>query len=337
MLEKPDLADERITACLQQAFGLKIADITFLPLGADLNTAVYRATTHDNTAYFVKLRGGHFDETAVTISQHLHHQGLEQIIPAIPTPKGQLWADLPPYKVILYPFVVGKDGYERPLTDLQWTEFGTALKQLHTIPLPTSLTQPLKREIFSPHWRETVRHFLQRMEQDTFAEPVAAAMAAFLQSKKEETLALVERTEQLAQLLLNEAAPFILCHADIHVWNLLISDEGRLYMVDWDTLILAPKERDLMFVGSGLGGNGRSPQEETNLFYQGYGQTSVNPIGLAYYRYERIIEDIGVSCEQIFLSDAGGEDRPQALKYLKSNFQPNGTIAMARQADPLWR
>ena len=88
-----------------------------------------------------------------------------------------------------------------------------------------------------------------------------------------------------------------------------------------------------MFVGSGLGGNGRSPQEETNLFYQGYGQTSVNPIGLAYYRYERIIEDIALFCEDLLLSDEGGEDRAQALIYLQSNFLPNSTIEAAYRAD----
>jgi spectinomycin phosphotransferase len=126
-----------------------------------------------------------------------------------------------------------------------------------------------------------------------------------------------------------------LCHADIHAWNLLIADDDALYMVDWDTLIFAPKERDLMFIGGGLGGNGRTPQEEETLFYQGYGPANINQIALAYYRYERIIEDIGVYCQQIFLSDEGREDRPQAVEYLKSNFRPNGTIAVACQSDRL--
>ena len=72
-------------------------------------------------------------------------------------------------------------------------------------------------------------------------------------------------------------------------------------------------------------------QEET-LLYQGYGQTEIDPIGIAYYRYERIIEDIAVSCEQIFLSDAGGEDRKQLLDDVKSNFLPNGTIGIAYRA-----
>ena len=124
-----------------------------------------------------------------------------------------------------------------------------------------------------------------------------------------------------------------MCHADIHAWNLLIDGSGALYIVDWDTLIFAPKERDLMFVGSGLGGRGHSPAEEESLFYQGYGPTRVDPIGMAYYRYERIIEDIASFCQQIFLCDEGGQDREQSLEYLISNYLPNGMIDIASRLD----
>ncbi len=105
-----------------------------------------------------------------------------------------------------------------------------------------------------------------------------------------------------------------MCHADIHGWNLLIDKEGALFVVDWDTVIFAPKERDLMFVGAGIGDSGRTPLEEEALFYQGYGHTNINQAGIAYYRYERVIEDIGVYCEQIFLSDEGEGDRIQSFE-----------------------
>jgi hypothetical protein len=35
----------------------------------------------------------------------------------------------------------------------------------------------------------------------------------------------------------------------------------------------------------------------------------------------------------LFLSNAGGADREQALRYLMSNFGPNGTIEIACQSD----
>lgn len=265
MLEKPDFPNERIIACLKQAYGLPIAKLTFLPLGADLNTAVYRAVTGDGTHYFVKLRRGDFAEASVAI--------------------------------------------------------------------PTTLTNSIQRETFSPQWRDRVKLFLERAANDTFADPIAAELAAFLKSTREETLKIVKRTEQLAQMLQAQPQEFILCHADIHAWNLLIDHSGKLYIVDWDTLIFAPKERDLMFMGSGLMGSGHTRQEEEALFYQGYGQSQIDPIGIAYYRYERIIEDIAVDSEYIFSSDSDGKDRKQSLKNLKSNFLPNNSIEIARQSD----
>jgi spectinomycin phosphotransferase len=59
----------------------------------------------------------------------------------------------------------------------------------------------------------------------------------------------------------------------------------------------------------------------------------IDPIALAYYRYERIIQDIAVYCEQLLLTDEGGEDREQSLRYLTSNFLPNNTIEIAYTSD----
>lgn len=333
MLEKPEFKDGKIIKCLQDEFGLNVKNLSFLPLGADLNTAVYRVVTHDETVYFLKLRKGHFNEASVLVPNFLSELGVQQVIPSYRTKSGQGWANLPPFKVILYPHADGQNASEKNLSHRQWTEFGIALKKLHTAHIPSTITSNIECEKFSPKWRNIVKIFLKRIEEETFNEPVAAEMAAFLTVKSHQTHKLIKRAEQFAQMLQQQPPEYVLCHADIHGWNLLLDSKEQLYMVDWDTLIFAPKERDLMFIGSGLGFSGYTPREEETLFYQGYGQTNINQIALAYYRYERIIEDIAVYYEQIFLSEEGGEDRKQSLTYFKSNFLPNGTIELAYQSD----
>ena len=47
MLDKPPLADERITACLRTHYALTVADLEFLPVGYDFNAGVYRLTAVD--------------------------------------------------------------------------------------------------------------------------------------------------------------------------------------------------------------------------------------------------------------------------------------------------
>ena len=61
---------------------------------------------------------------------------------------------------------------------------------------------------------------------------------------------------------------FALCHADIHTANILITPEQDMVIVDWDDTLLAPKERDLMFV---LGGDAFQTRE-VRLFLEGYGK-----------------------------------------------------------------
>ena len=333
MLEKPDLQDEKIIACVQAEYGLRVAAIAFLPLGADLNTAVYRVIAEDGAAYFLKLRSGVFDETSVALPKFLSDQGSAHILAPLATASGQLWANLDTCKVILYPFVDGRNGYEVNLSDRQWIEFGAALKRVHSVTLPAALSSRIQRETYSPRWRDIVKTFMARLETGVFEDPVAANVAAFLQTKRAEVFDLVERTERCAQALHAHSPEFVLCHSDLHAGNILIAADGAFYLVDWDTPILAPQERDLMYAGGGQFGDARTPQAEEILFYQGYGQTQIEPSALAYYRYERIVEDIAVYCEQLLLSNDGGADREQALRYMMSNFLPNGTIEIACQSD----
>lgn len=334
MLEKPALQDERLIACLQNAYGLRVGGLTFLPLGADANAAVYRAVTANGNAYFVKLRSGRFDETAVALPKFYSDQGIAQIIPPLATQTGQLWTTLDAFTVILYPFVEGHNANEVALSDELWQIFGVALKRLHTTVVPPGLTQQIQREQYSPQAREEVKTFLDRVAVEIWPEPVAAETAAFLHEKRAEVLDLITRAERCAHLLQAQTPEFIVCHSDIHAWNLMIDTNHQLYIVDWDNPILAPKERDLMFIGSGLGFTGdRTLQEEEALFYQGYGATPINAVALAYYRYERIVQDIWEFGKQLLLSDEGGDDREQSLHYLMSNFLPNQTIAIAYASD----
>jgi len=126
----------------------------------------------------------------------------------------------------------------------------------------------------------------------------------------------------------------VLCHSDIHGGNILISNAGELYIVDWDDPILAPKERDLMFIGGGIDSIWKSKREEA-VFYEGYGKTVINVVALAYHRYERIIEDLVVICEQLLPNDEGGADRERSLGWFRSNFDPGSTIEIADKTNEL--
>ena len=56
MLEKQSLSNQRIISCLINDYGIEVATLTFLPLGADMNASVYKAEAADKTCLFRKAK-----------------------------------------------------------------------------------------------------------------------------------------------------------------------------------------------------------------------------------------------------------------------------------------
>src|SRR5690349_10894242 len=123
MLKKPDIPDRTIIAHLQDIFGLRIAHVTFLPLGW-VNNAVYHVTAENGTSYFLKLRRGAFNDIVVAVPAFLHAQGIRQVMAPIATTSHELWVHALGFDWILYPFFDGKTGFEVALSQAQWIALG---------------------------------------------------------------------------------------------------------------------------------------------------------------------------------------------------------------------
>jgi len=336
MLTKPNISDQLIISRLQEEYDLRVTEFAFLPIGADSRTAVYRLVTDSGTAYFLKLRRN-FNDIIVRVPMFLRDSGVQEIVIPSETRSSQHWADFGEYKIILYPFIDGKDGFERELTDQHRRTLGAAFRKIHTAQVPPELFESIRKETFSTEWRDDMKSYQAQVEKKVFAEPTAAKLAEFMKTKQSEITRLIERAEQLAAEFQSKPLELALCHTDIHGGNILIRTDGQLpvlYIVDWDDPILALKERDLMFIGGGIDGIWKT-KREVDKFYEGYGKTDLNLKALAYYRYERVIEDLVVICEQVLLTVEGGADRERSLGWFTSNFEPGSTIAIAEKTDKL--
>jgi len=327
------MEDQRIISVLKEQYDLKVNEIKFLPAGLDRNAASYQAITYDSRRYFIKLRRNPCSEPSILLPKFLSNQGIDIAIPPLETKAGHLWSCLDLFKLIVYPFVEGLNGYEIKLSERQWNDLGKALKMLHTIELPQFLLDNIRKETFSFPWGKALRASLARAHGSHLGDSTSEKLARFLRAKNKEILNLIVRAETLVKMLQNRSAPMVLCHSDLHAGNILIDPDGLLHIVDWDDPIIAPKERDLMFIGCGYWGEGQTPQEEEELFYRGYGQTLIDPIWIAFYRYARIVEDVVLFSTQVFEGTECQADREQSLHYLMSNFFPDNTIERAYALD----
>ncbi|MCI0578173.1 MAG: aminoglycoside phosphotransferase family protein [Chloroflexi bacterium] len=335
MLEKPHLKDEAIMACLRHSYGLAVSGIEFLPVGNDSSAGVYRVNADDGKVYFLKVRQGPVYEPGVAVPRYLQDQGVEQVVAPLPTTTQELWERVEQFALILYPFIEGKVGMEVGLTNGQWIEYGAVVKTIHTTQLPSELLGRVQKESFVPNlkWSGVVRQLSETIRYQTYDKPVEKELAAFWREKQAEIDQIVDWAEALGRALQRRALEFVLCHADIHTANLLLTPEGKLFVVDWDQAILAPKERDLMFVVGNTVGDSVIETGEEELFFRGYGKTDVDWLVLAYYRYEWVVQEMGDYGERVFLMDVGTETKQDAVQEFLALFEPGNVVEAAHKLD----
>ena len=87
-----------------------------------------------------------------------------------------------------------------------------------------------------------------------------------------------------------------------------------------------------MFIGGGVGGSWNRPDEEA-WFYQGYGPTEIDWEALAYYRFERIIEDVAEYASRLMLTEEGGADREEGFRKFTNQLLPGHVVEMAMRTD----
>lgn len=326
------MVEQLVANCLKSAYGIEVAQLTQLALGADMNASVYKAQAKDLRWYFVKVKRGTEYDVGARVVKRLFDAGIMQVIAPINTIQGQATFLFQGYTISVYPFIEGQNGFSQELTDSQWHSLGKALRQIHELVVPPSLKSRLRHEGYSSQWRDAVRSLYIHIERAVIGDEIATKLIAFMKQSMPAIRRLVDRAEALGQLLKNQTHTFVLCHSDIHAGNVLIEGSDSIYIVDWDDPIMAPKERDLMFIGGGVANVWNNPREET-LFYSGYGNTVVNSTLMAYYRHERIVQDIAEYGNALLLTEASGEDRLEMYKQFVGMFDPRGVVDIAFKTD----
>jgi spectinomycin phosphotransferase len=195
--------------------------------------------------------------------------------------------------------------------------------------MPDELLALMHQEKFelNPQWLRVIQQLQDTVQTAVFDDPFARELANFWKEKHTEIGAIVDRAKVLGNSLQNKHLTRMLCHADIHTANILVDETGQLHIVDWDQPVIAPKERDLMFAIEGTA-------EEVAAFFQGYGTAQIDPVVLAYYRYEWVVQELGDFGERVFFAEDGGEEtKRDSVRGFRQLFDAGDVVEAARSAD----
>ena len=293
MREPPRIPEERLRACLQRHYDLYPVTLEFLPRGHDYNAGVYRAVSEQGIAYLLKVMSRPLYEPRCLVPRYLNDQGITSVVAPIPTRDGALWTQLDNWTVIVYPFIEG-DTSLTGMTGEQWKETGTIFKQIHSVILPPAGFESLRKETFDPaeyaRWIHAFETQHAHSEGGDTPERMVRASWVAHQSMIHKAL---NSLEKLAGVLQSRTLPYVICHADLHAANLLRDHDGHVFVIDWDEVMVAPKERDFIFI--------REPQ--ANAFFQGYGSAEIDWVALTYYRWERVVQDLIENAQNVCFND----------------------------------
>jgi spectinomycin phosphotransferase len=324
MLAKPNISNERLYACLQQHYDIHAVSLQLLPLGLDTYASVYRVVSEQENAYLLKVTSRSLYEPRYLVPRYLRDQGITSVVAPIPTTSNALWVQIEDCTLIVYPFIDG-DTSTAGMTDGQWREVGRTFKRIHQVALPQSGFESLRKESFDP--TEYAR-WIRAFEVDHLGSPreseIDQALLSCWRRHQPAIHTLLSLMEKLGPLLQKRSGPYVICHADLHPANLIRDLAGQVLVIDWDDVMLAPKEHDFLFVGDPDGSKGPSP------FFQGYGQTEIDWTALTYYRCERVITDVIAFAEEVlFREDLGEESKADSVQLFDRSFAEDSMVDAA--------
>ena len=199
----------------------------------------------------------------------------DRICYPIPAADGSLFVKRPGVVYTVFNRIAGKTvGWERDFTPAEEEQLIGLLTDLHAVDV-SPIFSLCPRESFDLSWLEEI----PRM----FRESLTQAPAEFARMSQEYGDAVEKQADaarSLAASLRSSQIPYVLCHTDAHAGNLMAESQGRMILIDWENMILAPKEADLFMYG------------ESAFFSRFPEASSAHPLAMRYYTILRDLADI---------------------------------------------
>ena len=322
MPEDPGLDPRELADAVRTGYGIEATAFEFVP-GYDMRAASYSIAATDGR-WFAKVRFVPAPDAPLEVPRALLDAGISNVLAPSRTLASALSHPMGDGRtLVLYPYVAGRNAVAAGMTADQWRAFGATLRAVHDSGLEAQFAGRLPHETFRLPSAVAVRAVLGL--EPAVPSPAANRLRAHLVDNGDRIGSMVERAEELGTRLRDRPFAHVLCHADIHAANVLVADDGRILVVDWDGPMLAPRERDLLFVIGSRIARAVEPHEEA-WFFEGYGNVDVDREAIVYYRYERILEDIGEFGRSVLTDPDVPEGSREAQVDLAVSFLAPGGI-----------
>ncbi len=256
MLTPPkDLSDADLKEVIEQAWGIAAASLDYRPVGfgshhwvaTEVQGVRHFATVDELSAESrigdeVSALGLHL-RPALVAATDLRAIGCKFVVAPITTRSDDPFVQFGSYSVALYPFIEGQSSsFEESFGQAERHQVLEIVVALHSVPI--AAIRPPARDGFVVPRLEQLERSMPGDSGGGSHGPHTGVASQLLIDNEAEIRGLVARYEALVARYLTEPGPVVVTHGEIHPGNVMATPEGWV-IVDWDTVLLAPPERDL--------------------------------------------------------------------------------------------
>ena len=211
------------------------------------------------------------------------------------------------FGVALYPFVDGRS--------YDWGEFSSPAHRHAVLDLivavhtaPSAVRRHAMADDFEIPHRDALQAAIDQADEVENCGPYARATAALLVENAAPIQRLLARYDELVREGRRTPSRAVLTHGEPHPGNTMRSCEGWL-LIDWDTALVAPPERDLWALDPGDGSILRAYADATGV--------RPEPSMLELYRLRWDLADIAVDVSRFRRHHTGNLDDDKSWEILR--------------------
>ena len=138
------------------------------------------------------------------------------------------------------PYVAGRSGDGSYRNDVERMQVANLLGTLHSTEPPVHLPRWAPKQA----WPDALAA-LDDLDRPWTSGPLAEAMRELFGTHEKLIRTWMTEFRGLCNEILPGDEPWVATHGEPHTSNVRWADDGRLLLIDWDTVALAPRERDL--------------------------------------------------------------------------------------------
>ncbi|WP_412538318.1 phosphotransferase [Longispora sp. K20-0274] len=317
MRDRPEgVTEAALVAALADGWGVRTRATEYVPLGA--GSYHWSVTTDDDRALFVTVddlggspetgfaRLGRAFDTALALRRDA---GLAFVVAPVPTRTGStLWRLDSRYSLAVFPLLDGRSGRFGAHRPEDRAEIVGLLAALHAAtPVVAAGAPPVDLNLPG---RAGLHDALEHLDEEWTGGPYSEPARQLLAGRAGHVARLLADLDRLVDRVRATVTDWVVTHGEPHPGNVVRTAAGPL-LVDWDTVRLAPPERDLWLLAA-----------DADDVLAGYTRATgrpVDPSALALYRLWWDLADIAGYVAELRGPHRGTEDTAASWKYLSNH------------------